>query len=233
MLNQFYNKVSSLDAKRINYCVIGIILLVATIALATTIAESYSTWRYQPTINTSSGTRAPSTLPDYQGSTITAVNLFGKASASASSTTRATLPTTQMQLVLRGAFMSSNADNASAIIEGPDGQTRSYRVNSRLYGKAVLDSVHADRIVLSRSGQLETLYFPEHSDSSSNDNALNVDEAINRLPANIRGLVKDNVSSEEIRQTASELSSAGMTPEQRQALIKRRLQDLRNRARTK
>jgi general secretion pathway protein C len=41
------------------------------------------------------------------------------------------------------------------------------------------------------------------------------------------------MSQQEIDQTVTQLSSAAMTPEQRQALIRKRLQDLRNRAREK
>ena len=44
-------------------------------------------------------------------------------------------------------------------------------------------------------------------------------------------LVKETMTAEEIQTTSKQLKSSAMTPEQRQALIRERLQELRNRSR--
>lgn len=73
------------------------------------------------------------------------------------------LPTTKLRLTLTGVSASNNNALARALIVGPDKNTESYRVGDTLPGSASLHEVHSDRIVLSRSGKLETLYFPNQS----------------------------------------------------------------------
>ena len=81
--------------------------------------------------------------------------------------------------------------------------------------------------------RLETLYFPERSVDEPSARRVDLASSVDQLPAGVKRLVQDNMSNEEIRQAATSLSSAEMTPEQRKALIRKRLQDLRNRARAK
>lgn len=71
------------------------------------------------------------------------------------------LPETRLNLVLRGVYASENPRTAGAIISEPNGKQGFYRVGARLPGGAVLKEVHADRIILERSGRLETLRLPE------------------------------------------------------------------------
>lgn len=76
------------------------------------------------------------------------------------------LPKTNLRLTLTGVSATENQKRATALIEGPDRNTESYGVGDTLPGNADLHSVHNDRVILSRSGKLETLFFTE-SDSSS------------------------------------------------------------------
>mgnify|MGYP000536604720 CR=1 FL=1 len=82
--------------------------------------------------------------------------LFGQ---NPSTTSHTPLPSTKLQLILRGAFTANDPSNATAIIENAD-QTRSYRVGSLITGNTKLHAVHSERVVLSNNGKLETLYFP-------------------------------------------------------------------------
>ena len=76
------------------------------------------------------------------------------------------LPKTNLRLTLTGVSATENQKSATALIEGPDRTTESYRIGDNLPGNASLHSVHKDRVILSRSGKLETLFFTE-SDSST------------------------------------------------------------------
>jgi len=236
VLNRFYDKASNMDATRINYYLAGLLALVIVVVLGRQLLTAYSTYQFAPEQSTSAPQARVASNVDYKASTIASSYLFGHLSADHQLTGQSNFPTTSMQLILRGAFTSTNPERGSAIIEGPDGKTHSYRVGNRLYGQAELRQVYADRVVLSRNGELETLQFPviqPTSNEESNDNRNTAGDIENRIPDGIRKFVQDNMSQQEIDQTVTQLSSAAMTPEQRQALIRKRLQDLRNRAREK
>lgn len=72
-----------------------------------------------------------------------------------------TLPQTSLRLTLTGVLAGKDNVQASALIEGPDKQTRNYRIEEEVPGGAILKQVYADRVVLERSGQLENLIFEE------------------------------------------------------------------------
>ncbi len=221
------DKVSSLN-RYAGLLIIAVLLIV----LALESNSLLSTLNYEPTITQAITPTSSSKPSNYQASSITNSHLFGRSAAS-QSINPANIPVTRMQLILRGAFTSSNPKQASAIIEGPDGQTRSYKTGSKIYGQASLRQVFNDRVVLSRNGQLETLYFPQPGTSSAGTNNSNdtASTYLNTVPDDITQLVQDNMSADEIQSTAKQLRSSAMTPEQRQQLIRKRLQELRDRSR--
>ncbi|MEQ6885062.1 type II secretion system protein N [Salicola sp. Rm-C-2C1-2] len=73
-----------------------------------------------------------------------------------------TLPETNLQLVLRGVMAGDTDETDSALVEGPDGETKVYRIGDALPGNASLREVRQRRIVIERAGALETLTFPEN-----------------------------------------------------------------------
>ncbi len=230
--SQFYNKAASIPTERISHYAVVLISVLAGVLLLKQVWSIYQTSSYQPEITidkrlTAGEAAAQRPKQDYQANSITSSNLFGVASTQGLD--KLNLPTTALQLQLRGAFTSTNQKLASAIIEGPDGQARSFRVDSRVYGNAVLHAVYSDRIVLSRGGELETLYFPDPSQLSSETNATIGDASVE----DIKTLVQDTMSTEEIQQASKQLRSSAMTAEQRKELIRKRLLELRNRARQK
>lgn len=236
VLNRFYDKVSNMDAIRINYYAAGALALIIVIILGRQLLIAYSTYQFAPDQSASAPRDPSDAAVAYKASAIASSYLFGRLSDDQSLAGRPDFPSTNMQLLLRGAFTSTNPERGSAIIEGPDGKTRSYRVGNRLYGQAELRQVYADRVVLSRNGALETLQFPVNpltDDDKTDVNPTAADNTGSRIPDGIRKFVQSNMSQQEIDQTVTQLSSAAVTPEQRQALIRKRLQDLRNRAREK
>jgi general secretion pathway protein C len=234
VLSRLYQKATTLTQTQLNRWLLIALLILLVAGLGQQVWSAFNTLGYQADTPRSNPTSANSNPVNYKVSDITSSQLFGQVAGQATST--ANIPVTRLQLKLRGAFTSSQPSLASAIIEGPDGETRSYKVNSKLYGQAELQQVFADRVVLSRNGQLETLYFPTAetlANNSSSNNAGQTNIGGYDIPDDIRSLVQDNMSGQEIQQAARELSSSAMTPEQRKALIRKRLQDLRNRANQK
>jgi len=93
---------------------------------------------------------------------ITAANLFGQAANQ-----NTNLPETNLQVTLRAVFAASDPQAASAVIESSDGRTQVVKVGGAVDPSATLQAVHANRIVLMRNGELETLYFPAPQESSA------------------------------------------------------------------
>jgi general secretion pathway protein C len=144
------------------------------------------------------------TAPIYKSNTIIDGALFGQKTNS-NILSDAKLPTTQLKLSLRGAFTATDPEKASAIIEGNDNITKHYKVGSTLFGQTKLKAVYSDKVILTNNGNLETLYFPKVSSQTAIQQAKKINKSQsgrNKQPA--------------------------MTEQQRQALIKKRLQELRS-----
>jgi len=71
---------------------------------------------------------------------------------------------TRLPLTLRGVVASDRADTARAIIAAPNVGELSYAIGAILPGNAKLEEVKADRIILLRNGQFETLLLPTDSE---------------------------------------------------------------------
>ena len=135
--------------------------------LAVTGWQSYEFWQTEsgpsPLVESVSTVPEPQsrlTIPDVS---LAELPLFGDAQAIQSQTASNTrnLPETNLSLVLRGAMAASGDYPASALIEGPEGDTEVYQVGDRLPGNALLRTVLPNRIIIERGGKLENLYFPE------------------------------------------------------------------------
>ena len=198
---------------------IGLALLFGKLALSAYHSLS-ATPQTQPHINRQAG----HVQTDYQANDIVGKNLFGRPPQGQEQLSISNLPMTQLAVILRGVFTSTDPKQASAIVELPDGSTRSYSVDAVVYGQTHLHAVFSDRIVLETSGVLETLRFPTPEQQQ---------QLVSQQPTadEIKSLVQQTMSAEEIRDAAKQLSSASMTIEQRQQLIRERLLELRKRAR--
>ncbi len=219
------NTANFLSGNGFNRALAPLAILIVALLILWQLFVFYSGITFSPEVQQPVTQTTNTNTQAYQVSSITSKNLFGQADPDQALS--ANLPTTSLQLMLRGVFTSTNPTQGSAIIESPDGTTRSFKVNSTVFGNAKLHSVFADRIVLSQSGELETLYFPTPSSTASNTNQLSV----NDLPQNVQTLVRNTMTAEEISSTRQQLSSSSLTAEERQQLIRQRLQELRNRAR--
>ena len=119
--------------------------------------------------------RAPVNAPS-SGSTrqpapvekIVNVHLFGQANVVPVKTKGPIVaPETRLRLVLHGVFASPDPNLAMAIIAEKGGRDRAYRRGDALPGGATLHEIYPDRVILSRSGKLETLKLIRKHDSAS------------------------------------------------------------------
>jgi general secretion pathway protein C len=113
---------------------------------------------------------APQSISANQDMDYTAVadwHLFGeppKAQPKAPSPAPIRAPETRLNLNLVGIFFSDNSRLAVALIAASDNTgVRGYRLGDPLPGGARLEQVYADRVVLDRNGQLETLSLPKQT----------------------------------------------------------------------
>jgi general secretion pathway protein C len=96
-------------------------------------------------------------------SAIAATHLFGEASTGAPELTgdaALNAPDTSLSLQLRGAIAADNPKTAHAIIADASGNEHVYFTNASLPGGATVQQIQADRVILSRAGQLEVLRLP-------------------------------------------------------------------------
>jgi general secretion pathway protein C len=237
VLTRIYDKIQDHDISGLNRLLAMAVSISIALLFCYQLRNTWLTFNYQPEQSVTVESAKPTS--SYIATNITKNNVFGRSLAS-SDTEANRIPATRLQLKLRGAFTSSNPKNASAIIEGSDGKTQTYKLGSRIYGQASLHQVLADRIVLSRDGELENLYFsePDTTDQNSqltisnSSEPTNLSAYANQIPADIKQLVQDNMSLTEIQQASKQLQNSAMTPQQRKELISKRLQELRKRART-
>jgi general secretion pathway protein C len=144
---------------------------------------------------------------------ITGADLFGHSTAPGPSQEQQ-LPETSAQLTLRGVFAARDPSEASAIIETGDGHAQIVKPGASVAPDTVLREVHADRVVLSRNGAMENLYFPSPQDNTS---------GLSPAPG------PDNGAAATAQPNASSAPGGGLTAEQKRANILRRLEELRMR----
>lgn len=145
-------------------------LLAVATALAMLVITGWQGYRFWKTqsenapllqsTNTSLESGARTTVPNVA---LSELLLFGDAQSAKAQQNSSTedLPETNLRLFLRGALAANGEYPASALIEGPGGDTEVYTAGERLPGNALLRTVLPNRVIIEREGKLENLYFPE------------------------------------------------------------------------
>ena len=94
-------------------------------------------------------------------------HLFGVA-AKQTKAASTSAPVTKLKFVLKGVLATSPMSLASAIIaHKKNGPEDIYGIGDKLPGNVTIKEIHPDHVILSRSGQLETLKLPDNSGSQS------------------------------------------------------------------
>lgn len=200
--------------------------LTAGLAMAAATAwQGYSFWqaqKHQPAENnqtTAQSLTKERTAPDLPLASLT---FFGTTQADGTTTEESIedLPETNLRLVLRGVLAADGDFPGSALIEDDKSNTDVFIVGDELPGNAKLRSVHANRVILDRSGKLENLYFPEPEEQTGMSFSSDTD---NRQQ-----------TSTQRRQTTttSNRTAPSKNNQQRREEIRKRLEQLRDRLRT-
>ncbi len=95
--------------------------------------------------------------------TVAAMHLLGEAGNVPVDETPIVAPETRLKFTLKGVFANSRSESAMAIISSGGNDEKSYRVGDVVAGAATLHQILADRVLLRRGEQLETLYLPKES----------------------------------------------------------------------
>lgn len=109
------------------------------------------------------------------------LNLFGSLGASDSDRQTVLAPTTRLNLVLQGIFMSDNKEESAAIIAEKNKEGTLYYLGDTLPGNAELYDVLDDYVLIKRSGNIEKLVFDDNSYRSVS--AIGNNPAIDTLPS--------------------------------------------------
>ncbi|MDH5765878.1 MAG: type II secretion system protein GspC [Gammaproteobacteria bacterium] len=196
-----------LDIKSINKYLPGIINILLIIACSYSMAQI--TWLLIPAENEKittpvkqqgqSGTQQA--LIEQKIQAIADTHLFGIYQQKSVTPVKQTAPETKLNLVLKGILSTEPMDHASAIIaKGKNGKEDIYGIGDRI-SSTVITEIHADHVILERSGRFETLRLPkEFSDNTiiqtHQDNHQNsTDSNPGAVLGNIRNKIMKNPTS--------------------------------------
>lgn len=139
-------------------------------------------------------------------------HLFGEINAKktpqAPKTTQA--PDTKLRLELNGVYLAPEASDSSAIIV-EKGEADRYKVGDELPGGVTLHEVYGDRVIIERSGRLETLRFSEKALTSSNNKRTNQASISTRRQMG-GGTVLNEIRKGSIRSTKDVMSRLNQNP---------------------
>ena len=128
------------------------------------------TWRFVPAESAGPDPRIPATAPvtaagDADSEVeIAPLHLFGEAAEAPAAADEAPTeaPDTQLNLELTGVFAAGGGDGIAIIVVGSQPQSV-FGVGDRVSGQARVDGIYADRVILERNGNLETLRLADES----------------------------------------------------------------------
>ena len=153
----------------------GVTLL---LVVAVGVSAAQMTWRLWPVQDK---TAAPAAVPispvaavkpalGGQGRQLASLHLFGESETVKERAPIETVnaPTTRLRLTLRGVFSSGDAEKAMAIIADSSNKELPYRVGDSVPGGATIKQIAPDRVLLERSGRLETLLLPSERKAQFN-----------------------------------------------------------------
>jgi len=148
--------------------------ITAVLVIAIAYQLSTLTWTLVPgstPVEAPAPRAAGGSAPAQDYSVLTNSHLFGEAAKQAAPVAAAVVdaPDTTLSLTLRGILSKEGDPEGSCIIEGGRGDSKTYYVGQTVENAdgATLHSVYADRVLLDRSGRLETLRLPKELTASA------------------------------------------------------------------
>ncbi len=177
-------------------------------------------------------------LTDYDAGVILDRQLFGAGAASDSTASQPSqAPVTNLALTLQAIFSAPNGNSSNAIIAGPDGNAKNYRVGAVLADNATVERIDADQVILKRDGKLETLRFPQ----PGTRNAGAKRSQSNELSKQDYSQLLSSLSSRDRKNAMAKMKSGGdmrsllqaLPPEQKLKVVRKRLEQLRQQSSSK
>jgi general secretion pathway protein C len=175
------------------------------LALANKLAEM--TWAVIPgtppsapaPVVSGSTSRAAPVTPDLNFASISASHLFGEASATPAPVAQSVVdaPDTNLNLELRGIMSTKDSESGWAIIADSRSQERTYFIGDPIEGSGgtVLHAVYGDRVILNRSGNLETLRLPKDISANAVTMTSQAGAALPTVaPASLQDVISQNAS---------------------------------------
>ena len=164
--------------------------MVANVVLIAAIAwlAALLTWQALPGAAPRPDTTIPATAPavtDDPGrrADVAALHLFGEAPNEPASASARRIPTeapeTRLNLKLTGVFATGDG-NGIAIISAGGAEESVFGVGERVAGQATVDGIYADRVILERNGNLETLRLAEEGIATTPSGAAAPGDSGNR-----------------------------------------------------
>ena len=165
-------------------------LLVVLIAISSAkLVWSLFSKDYQINTATITATKTPPKLvapkapqPDY-GSQVSRLHLMGKADVKTMMIADQNAPDTSLNLKLSGVLALGNGEGF-AIIENESKKHKYYQIDDEVTSGVTLSSVHADYVLLNRSGRNEKLSLPKATPTGTmklNSNKVNVPQSAPRI----------------------------------------------------
>ena len=149
-------------------------------------------------------TTAQQQRTDY--SHISQAHLFGIYQQSAATPQAQDAPETRLNLVLKGVLAAEPMSKASVIISlGKNGKEDIYSIGDQV-ASATLKEIYADRVILQRSGQLETLRMPdEYNDDfiTSSPSSQLLDEGDTQIDTSSPGAALSDIRQEILKNPTS------------------------------
>jgi general secretion pathway protein C len=175
-------------------------------------------WHAAPVQTASSGADSGPKLDVILGA-----RLFGLYQPQASSMDAA--PDTSLNLTLLGIFAGTHKEESRALIGQPNGDEQPYSIGQDVVNGVNLQAIFADRVVLSRNGQLETLRLDKDKPSAGFAGGGTVDSGTTNQLAQVRQelLADPNKAAEYIRvqpvNSGGQMKGYRVYPGQNQALF--------------
>ncbi len=162
--------------------------------------------RVPPTTNTSQQTAPRSAGRVNYGNRIASLHLFGEAQITAEQLPQ-DAPETRLNLKLHGVY-ATDSEDAMAVISGGRNDEKYYHIGDDVAGGAKLKAVYADRVILERNAQLETLRMPKAKDTGNSSITTTVPTKTRPGRPRIRpGVTSDAVSNFGAGKSFSEVRS--------------------------
>lgn len=208
---------------------LALAFIVGLAMVGATAWQGYSFWQAQHHQTDKSSQAASEPLSEEQNTPtlpLASLAFFGTAQTDGIAGEESTedLPETNLRLFLRGVLAADGNFPGSALIEDDKRNTDVFLVGDELPGNAKLRSVHANRVILDRSGKLENLYFPEPEDQTGMSFSSDADNRQQRSAQQRQAPAVTN------RPASS--NPPAKNDKQRREEIRKRLEQLRERLRT-